>query len=180
MIKKSASALRLLASSQLKSAISLTRTRAVLGSYEDSTSAGFGYQQKFWFSEQNKDSKGKTEGEQPVSADIVEEDIMKQIDSWVKDNKCLLFMKGIPQAPRCGYSKFVVEVLKFYKVKDYHAVDVLKSQLLRDSIKTYSNWPTFPQLYVNGKLIGGSDIVNEMHKEGSFKKLLEEHNLISP
>ena len=74
--------------------------------------------------------------------------------------------------PMCGYSKFVVEVLKFYNVQNYKSVDVIKDPNVRRVAKEYSDWPTFPQLYVNGELIGGSDIVTEMHKNGSLKDVL--------
>ena len=101
-------------------------------------------------------------------------------------------MKGVPSMPRCGFSNFVVEVLKFYskcllyfdqlksniEVRDYKAIDVTKDEFLKESIKRYSEWNTFPQLYVNGKLIGGSDIVNDMHKEGSLKQLFQDNELI--
>lgn len=98
--------------------------------------------------------------------------LLKQIEGWVKENKVVLFMKGNPQMPMCGYSKYVVEVLKFYGVQDYKSVDVLKDEAVRRLVKQYSDWPTFPQLYVNGELVGGCDIVTEMHKKGSLKEVL--------
>ncbi|KRX10743.1 Thioredoxin-like fold [Pseudocohnilembus persalinus] len=110
---------------------------------------------------------------------INDENIQSKIDSWVKDNKVVLFMKGTPQMPMCGYSNFVVEVLKFYKIKDYFSVDILSDETIRKEVKAYSNWPTYPQLYINGELVGGSDIVNEMHKEGSLKTMLQEAGVIT-
>ena len=101
-----------------------------------------------------------------------DKEVLDQIDRWVKENKVCLFMKGNPQMPMCGYSKFVVEVLKFYNVKNYKSVDVIKDPNVRRLLKEYSDWPTFPQLYVNGELIGGSDIVTEMHKNGTLKDVL--------
>ena len=97
-------------------------------------------------------------------------------------------MKGVPQMPQCGYSKFAVEVLKYYsnqpqkkliflEVKNYKAVDVLKDPILREAVKKYSDWNTYPQLYVGGKLIGGADIMNEMHKEGTLKELFQQNGL---
>lgn len=101
-----------------------------------------------------------------------DEQVLKQIDEWVKGNRIVLFMKGNPQMPMCGYSKYVVEVLKFYNVGEYKSVDVLKDEALRRLVKQYSDWPTFPQLFVGGELIGGCDIVTEMHKKGSLKEAL--------
>lgn len=98
-------------------------------------------------------------------------------------------MKGVPQMPQCGYSKFAVEVLKYYskpnntglisiEVKDYKAVDVLKDPIIREAVKKYSDWQTYPQLYVAGKLVGGADILNDMHKEGTLKELFQSNGLI--
>lgn len=99
--------------------------------------------------------------------------IREQIDDWVRSNKFVLFMKGTPQLPQCGYSRYVVETLKFYGIKDFKAVDVLKDSNLKRVLKDYSDWPTFPQLYVNGELLGGCDIVRDMHSEGTLKDALE-------
>lgn len=101
-----------------------------------------------------------------------DEKLLEQVEAWVKGNKIVLFMKGSPQMPMCGYSRYVVETLKFYNVKDYKSVDILKSQDLKRVIKAYSDWPTFPQLYVNGELLGGCDIVQDMHKQGTLKDAL--------
>jgi len=108
-----------------------------------------------------------------------DENVYDQIDQWVKGNKCVLFMKGVPQMPQCGFSRFVVEVLKFYKVNDFKSIDILQDPVLREAVKKYSEWNTYPQLYVNGKLVGGADIVNDMHKEGSLKTLFQENGLIA-
>lgn len=101
-----------------------------------------------------------------------DKELLAKIDSWVKDAEVLLFMKGSPQMPMCGYSRFVVEVLKFYNIKDYKSVDILKDQDIRRLVKEYSDWPTFPQLYVKGELVGGCDIVTELHKKGELKAVL--------
>lgn len=85
---------------------------------------------------------------------ITDENVMKMIDDWVKGNKVCLFMKGVPQMPQCGFSNYLVQVLKFYDIKNYKAVNVLENATLREAVKKYSNWPTYPQLYVNGNLIG--------------------------
>ena len=102
-----------------------------------------------------------------------------ELIQWVSDNKILLFMKGDPAAPLCGYSNFACEVLKYYSliilisdIKDFKSVNILQDSELREAVKKFSNWPTYPQLYVDGKLVGGADIINEMHKEGELKELL--------
>ena len=107
-----------------------------------------------------------------VAEDASDAELLKQIEGWVKDNKIVLFMKGSQQAPLCGYSRFVVEVLKFYNVPSYKSIDILKDEKVRRLVKEYSDWPTYPQLYVNGELVGGCDIVTEMHKNGTLKEVL--------
>ncbi|KAL4479600.1 hypothetical protein ABPG72_004196 [Tetrahymena utriculariae] len=109
---------------------------------------------------------------------LTDEQALEMINKWVSGNKVCLFMKGDPKEPRCGYSNFVVQTLKFYKIKDYKSVDVLKYEVIRKQVKVYSNWPTFPQLYVDGKLVGGADIVQEMHKDGSLKELFSKVGLL--
>lgn len=94
------------------------------------------------------------------------------ISSWVKDNKVVLFMKGVPAAPQCGYSKFVVNVLHHYEVTDFKAINILSDEVIRQKVKEFSNWPTYPQLYLNGQLVGGCDIITEMHKDGSLKEMI--------
>ena len=105
--------------------------------------------------------------------------LSSELNQWVNDNNILLFMKGDPAMPLCGYSNFACEVLKYYSsliltsdIKDFKTVNILQDNELREAVKKYSNWPTYPQLYINGKLIGGADIINEMHKEGELKELL--------
>jgi len=82
------------------------------------------------------------------------------------------------QMPRCGFSNYVSSVLKFYGLKDVKDVNVLDNDVIRETIKEYSNWPTLPQLYIKGQFVGGCDIVKEMHNEGELKELLQEHKLI--
>ncbi len=84
----------------------------------------------------------------------------------------VLFMKGSPARPQCGFSATVVAVLRNYDVP-FRFVDVLEDPTVRRAIKTYSNWPTIPQLYVNGNFVGGCDIVREMHESGELAELLE-------
>ncbi len=106
------------------------------------------------------------------------EEMMTFIDKTVKDHKVVLFMKGVPKRPMCGYSNFAVELLKKYQVHDFRGVNVLEDNRLRETVKVFSNWPTFPQLYINGKLIGGSDIMNQLEREGQFQQLLEDEKVI--
>ena len=94
------------------------------------------------------------------------------IDNEVKGNDVVLFMKGTPQFPQCGFSGQVVQILDHLGVA-YKGINVLESDEIRTGIKTYSNWPTIPQLYVNGEFVGGSDIMTEMYRSGELKKLLE-------
>jgi monothiol glutaredoxin len=95
------------------------------------------------------------------------------IDNEVKGNDVVLFMKGTPQFPMCGFSGQVVQILDYLGVP-YKGLNVLESDDLRNGIKSYSNWPTVPQLYVKGEFVGGSDIVMEMFQSGELKTLLAE------
>ncbi|MCS6985034.1 MAG: Grx4 family monothiol glutaredoxin [Leptospiraceae bacterium] len=98
-------------------------------------------------------------------------EVKKQIEQDIRQNRIILYMKGERHMPRCGFSARVVEILEQYGV-DFATRDVLKSEALRQAIKEYSNWPTLPQLYVNGEFIGGCDIVTELHESGELKKIL--------
>ena len=93
------------------------------------------------------------------------------IDSEVKSNDVVLFMKGTPGFPQCGFSGQVVQILDYIGA-DYKGVNVLTSAELRQGIKDYSNWPTIPQLYVKGEFIGGCDIIREMFQEGELQTFL--------
>lgn len=98
------------------------------------------------------------------------------IDNEVKTNDVVLFMKGVPNAPQCGFSGQIVQLLNSLKV-DYKGVDVLASDELRQGVKDYSNWPTLPQLYIKGEFIGGYDIVREMLHSKELQKFLTEKNI---
>ena len=100
-------------------------------------------------------------------------DINAWIDSEVKSNDVVLFMKGTPQFPMCGFSGQVVQILD-YLGAPYKGHNVLENAELRDGIKAYTNWPTIPQLYVKGEFVGGCDIVREMYQSGELKQLLAE------
>ena len=104
-------------------------------------------------------------------------EIKNRIESLIKENKICLFMKGTPEAPQCGFSMAVSNVLKHLNV-NFKAVNILEDEKLRQGIKVYSDWPTIPQLYINQEFIGGCDIVKEMFEKGELKKLLEEKKLI--
>jgi monothiol glutaredoxin len=96
--------------------------------------------------------------------------IEKFIETEVKSNDVVLFMKGTPQFPQCGFSGQVVQILDHVGIA-YKGLNVLESSELRDGIKAYSNWPTIPQLYVKGEFIGGCDIVREMFQAGELQQL---------
>ena len=97
--------------------------------------------------------------------------LFRSIDDIVKNNDVVLFMKGTPLFPQCGFSSRAIAILDRLEAK-YETVDVLQDQEIRQGIKTYSDWPTIPQLYVKGEFVGGSDIMMEMFESGELKELL--------
>jgi monothiol glutaredoxin len=99
-------------------------------------------------------------------------DISDTINDQVKKNHVFLYMKGTPQFPQCGFSATVAEILKRCGVSNYASFNILQDEALRQGIKDYSNWPTIPQLYVNGEFVGGCDIVREMYQSGELQQLL--------
>ena len=100
------------------------------------------------------------------------------IADTVKQHDVVLFMKGTPDAPRCGFSSLAVQILDHVGAS-FVGVDVLQDEALRDGIKTFSDWPTIPQLYVKGEFVGGSDIVREMFQSGELKPFLEQQGVLS-
>ena len=98
------------------------------------------------------------------------------IKNEIENNEVCLFMKGTPDAPQCGFSMAVSNMLKILEV-NYKGVNVLENQLLREGIKVFSDWPTIPQLYVKNEFIGGCDIVKEMYESGELAKLFESKNI---
>jgi monothiol glutaredoxin len=98
--------------------------------------------------------------------------VQDQIRETVQGNKVVLYMKGTPQFPQCGFSGRAVQLLHACGADDFKAVDVLVDPEVRQGIKEYSNWPTIPQLYVNGEFVGGSDIMMELYQNGELKKLI--------
>ena len=99
------------------------------------------------------------------------------IANTVAENPVVLFMKGVPEQPQCGFSAVSVQILDHLGV-DFVGVDVLQNDALRQGIKTFSDWPTIPQLYVKGEFIGGSDIIREMFQSGELKGLFDEQGLL--
>ncbi|MFT7538685.1 MAG: monothiol glutaredoxin [Lysobacterales bacterium] len=100
------------------------------------------------------------------------DDIKAKISDLVNNNKVFLFMKGTPDAPMCGFSSQTSMIVKSYNV-EFGSFDILSDQDIRNGIKEYSDWPTIPQLYVNGEFVGGCDICSEMHNSGDLKALIE-------
>ena len=95
------------------------------------------------------------------------------IKKQVTGKKVVLYMKGTPDFPQCGFSANAIGILRACGVDDPYTVNVLENPDIREGIKEYANWPTIPQLYVNGEFVGGSDIMTEMYRSGELKKLLE-------
>ena len=98
------------------------------------------------------------------------------IQKHIEDNEVCLFMKGTPDAPQCGFSMAVTNLLKILEV-NFKAVNVLENQSLREGIKVFSDWPTIPQLYVKKKFVGGCDIVKEMYESGELSKLFTDNKI---
>ena len=98
------------------------------------------------------------------------------IKSEIENNEVCLFMKGTPDAPQCGFSMAVINILKILEV-NFKSVNVLENQNIREGIKVYSDWPTIPQLYVKNEFIGGCDIIKEMFENGELSKLFEDKNI---
>ncbi len=95
-----------------------------------------------------------------------------QIDSLIKDNKIMVFMKGNKMMPQCGFSNQVVQILNILGVP-YETVDVLADPEIRQGVKEYSNWPTIPQVYINGEFIGGCDVMTELYQKGELQQMVE-------
>ena len=104
-------------------------------------------------------------------------DAKLEIENIIKTNEVCLFMKGVPEAPQCGFSMAVSNILKHLNV-NFKGINVLENEEIRNGIKVYSDWPTIPQLYVKGEFGGGCDIIKEMFEKGELKELLKTKNLI--
>ena len=101
-------------------------------------------------------------------------DVQQLIKEQVSKHPVVLYMKGTPQFPQCGFSALAVQVLNASGVRDFFSVNVLENPEIRQGIKQFANWPTIPQLYVNGEFVGGSDILIEMYEKGELQKLLSD------
>ena len=100
-------------------------------------------------------------------------DVQQRIDSIVKGGRVVLFMKGTAQFPQCGFSGRAIQVLKASGVTELKTVNVLEDAEIRQGIKDYANWPTIPQLYIDGEFVGGSDIMMEMYESGELQQLIK-------
>ena len=99
-------------------------------------------------------------------------DVQQTIQSQINEHPIVLYMKGTPQAPQCGFSARVVQLLQTCGTDDYFSVNVLADENIRDGIKQFSNWPTVPQLYINQEFVGGCDIVTDLFRQGELQKLV--------
>jgi monothiol glutaredoxin len=99
-------------------------------------------------------------------------DVQQRIDQLVKSNRVVLFMKGTPQFPQCGFSGRAIQVMKACGVTDLTTFNVFDDEAVRQGIKDYAQWPTIPQLYIDGEFVGGSDILMEMYQSGELQQLL--------
>ena len=104
------------------------------------------------------------------------DDIKNMIQNEIDNNEVCLFMKGTPDAPQCGFSMAVSNMLKILEV-NFKGINVLENQELREGIKVFSDWPTIPQLYIKKEFVGGCDIVKEMYENGDLKSLLDKNNI---
>ena len=107
----------------------------------------------------------------------MDQQIKELIDNEVNNNEVCLFMKGTPEAPQCGFSMAVSNILKILEVK-FKGINVLENEQLRLGIKEYSEWPTIPQLYIKKQFVGGCDIVKEMYENGELNKVLEDKKIV--
>ena len=106
----------------------------------------------------------------------MEENTKNTIQNHIDSNEVCLFMKGTPDAPQCGFSMAVSNMLKILEVK-FTGINVLEDQSIREGIKIFSDWPTIPQLYIKKEFVGGCDIVKELYENGELKKILSEKNI---
>jgi len=106
----------------------------------------------------------------------MDDKVKNLIQNHIDNNEICLFMKGTPDAPQCGFSMAVINILKILEVK-FKAVNVLEDQTLREGIKVFSDWPTIPQLYIKKEFVGGCDIIKEMYESGEIKKVLDDKGI---
>mgnify|MGYP005751620687 FL=1 len=106
----------------------------------------------------------------------MDQQVKDKIENEITNNEVCLFMKGTPEVPECGFSMAVTNILKLLEV-NFKGVNVLADQSIREGIKTYSEWPTIPQLYIKKEFVGGCDIIKEMFESGELKKYLHDKNI---
>ena len=106
----------------------------------------------------------------------MDDKVKNLIQNHIDNNEVCLFMKGTPDAPQCGFSMAVINILKILDV-NFKAVNVLEDQTLREGIKAFSEWPTIPQLYIKKEFVGGCDIIKEMYESGEIKKVFDDKNI---
>jgi monothiol glutaredoxin len=106
----------------------------------------------------------------------MDEQVKSLIQNHIDNNEVCLFMKGTPDAPQCGFSMAVTNILKIMEV-NFKSVNVLENQKMRDGIKIFSDWPTIPQLYVKNEFVGGCDIIKEMYENGELKKIFDDKGI---
>ena len=104
-------------------------------------------------------------------------DAKREIENIIETNEVCLFMKGVPEAPQCGFSMAVSNILKHLKV-NFEGINVLEDENIRNGIKEYSDWPTIPQLYIKGNFVGGCDIIKELFENGELKEILIKEKVI--
>ena len=106
----------------------------------------------------------------------MDQQVKESIENNINNNEVCLFMKGTPEAPQCGFSMAVSNMLKILEV-NFKGVNVLENEQIRNGIKEFSEWPTIPQLYIKKEFVGGCDIIKEMYENGELKKILEDKNI---
>ena len=107
---------------------------------------------------------------------MMDDQIKNKIQNHIDNNEVCLFMKGTPDAPQCGFSMAVSNMLKILEV-DFKGINVLEDQSIREGIKVFSDWPTIPQLYIKKEFVGGCDIIKEMYENGELKKVFEDKKI---
>eukprot|EP01137_Pigoraptor_chileana_P026212 Opistho-2@96854 len=105
--------------------------------------------------------------------------LIKEFEKTVKENPVVVFMKGTPDQPMCGFSRAVVQVLNMHGVSSYKFYNVLEDEAVRQGVKQFTNWPTIPQVFINGEFVGGCDIVINLHQSGELKEALAKAGIVS-
>eukprot|EP01104_Vermistella_antarctica_P008321 TRINITY_DN2078_c0_g1_i1.p1 TRINITY_DN2078_c0_g1~~TRINITY_DN2078_c0_g1_i1.p1 ORF type:complete len:152 (-),score=30.18 TRINITY_DN2078_c0_g1_i1:178-633(-) len=112
------------------------------------------------------------------ATDVEKEEIFSEIEKLISSDECFVFMKGIPSAPMCGFSKTVVNILEAEGIKSFKSFNVLSDEQIRDGVKRFSEWPTIPQVYIGGEFVGGCDIMLNLHQSGELNGMLKKKGLV--